>query len=345
MKVNVSEMKERSVKVFTAAGVKHSDAQIITDVLMETEMRGVYTHGFYRVPNYINCLKTGGIKTECEISVTNETPSWAMVDGGDGLGIVISYKAMQLAIKKAKETGIGIVNVKGSHHFGAAGYYTGMCADEKMIGMSMSNGDVLVAATGTKVRSIGNNPFSYSSPAGKYDKVIYDIAMSYSSDKKVIKMAKEGEKLPLGWLIDKDGRDTTDPAEYEKGGVLLPFGGYKGYGLAMMVEIMGAVLSGAAMTNNVHAWNTNSEEGGNVGHMFVALDISKMCNVKEYETRMETMIDGIKNSDKAVGVEKIYYPGEIESEKLAKCLESGTVEIDDATMEMFADVEKSLGLR
>ena len=344
MQVKIDEIKERAIKIFKKAGLSSEDAQIITNVLLETEMRGVFTHGFMRLERYVNCIKSGGIKTEGEYKVIYDSPSWVSIDGCDNLGIVISYKAMKLAIKKARETGVGIVNVRGSHHFGAAGYYTSMCADNDMVGMAMSNGDILIAATGSAEKTIGNNPFSYAFPAGKYGKIVYDIAMSYTSDRKVVQLDKEGKKVPEGWIIDKDGRPTTDPGEYEKGGTLLPFGGYKGYGMAMMVETLAATLSGAAMTKNVHAWNTNADEGGNVGHFFMALDIEKLGNPAEYKKRVDDMIDEIKNSKKAEGVSRIYYPGEIEMGKLKKCIEEGYVNIADETMESVGKVEKELNI-
>ena len=345
MRVKIEDIRNRSIKAFEKVGVSSDDAKIITEVLLETEQRGVFTHGFMRLERYINCIRSGGIKTDGNYEVAYDSPSWASIDGKDNLGIVISYKAMKLAMEKAKETGVGIVNVRGSHHFGAAGYYTSMCADNDMVGMSMSNGDILIAATGSGEKTIGNNPFSYAFPANKYGKIVYDIAMSYTSDRKVVQMDKEGKKLPEGWIIDKDGKPTTDPGEYEKGGTLLPFGGYKGYGLAMMVETLGATLSGAAMTKNVHAWNTDANCGGNVGHFFMALDISKLGNPDDYKNRVDAMIDEIKNSKKADGCDKIYYPGEIEMEKLAKCKEVGYVEILDETMESVERIEKELGLR
>lgn len=344
MNIKINEIKERAIKIFEKAGLSAEDAQIITNVLLETEMRGVFTHGFMRLERYVNCIKAGGIKTDGKYKIIYDSPSWASVDGGDNLGIVISYKAMKLAMKKAKETGVGIVNVRGSHHFGAAGYYTSMCADNDMVGMAMSNGDILIAATGSAEKTIGNNPFSYAFPAEKYGKIVYDIAMSYTSDRKVVQFDKEGKKVPEGWIIDKDGNPTTDPGEYEKGGTLLPFGGYKGYGMAMMVETLAATLSGAAMTKNVHAWNTNPDEGGNVGHFFMALDISRLGNPAEYKKRVDDMIDEIKNSKKAEGVSKIYYPGEIEMGKLEKCMEEGYVTITDETMESIARVEKELSI-
>ncbi len=131
-----------------------------------------------RLERYINCIRSGGIKTDGNYEVAYDSPSWASIDGKDNLGIVISYKAMKLAMEKAKKTGVGIVNVRGSHHFGAAGYYTSMCADNDMVGMSMSNGDILIAATGSGEKTIGNNPFSYAFPANNYGKIVYDIAMS-----------------------------------------------------------------------------------------------------------------------------------------------------------------------
>lgn len=344
MKIAISEITERSQKLFERAGLSSSDASMITKVLLETEMRGVFTHGFLRLPRYISCMESGGIKKDGNFTVIFDSPSWASVTGNDNLGILVSYKAMELAMKKAKETGIGVVNVRGSHHFGAAGYYTSMCANANMAGVAMSNGDILVAATGAAEKTIGNNPFSYAFPAGKYGKIVYDVAMSNTSDQKVIRLEKEGKPVPLGWIIDKNGNPTTDASEYMKGGTLLPFGGYKGYGLAMMVEVFAATLSGAAMTGDVHAWNQNPEVGGNVGHMFMAIDLSKLGDPESYSGRVEKMIDEIKAAKKAEGVEKIYYPGEIEQEKMAKCLEEGFVEINDETMANIAALEEKYGL-
>lgn len=344
MRVQTTEIKLRAEKIFEAAGLSHDDAKIISSVLLETEMRGVFTHGFFRLERYIKCIKSGGIKTDGKYDVTFDSPSWAQIDGKNNLGIVISYKAMKLAMEKARATGIGIVNVKGSHHFGAAGYYTSMCADNNMAGISMSNGDRMIAATGSAAKVIGNNPFSYAFPAGKYGKVVYDIAMSPTSDIKVLQAEKEGKLLPEGWLIDKNGNPTVDPAEYLKGGILIPFGGYKGYGLAMMVELFGAVLSGAATTKDVHAWNSDPENGGNVGHFFMALDLSKLGDAAAYSARTEALIDEIKSAKKAEGVDAIYYPGEIEQGKMARCVECGYVEIADDTMAAVARVEAELGL-
>lgn len=344
MKVSIKKIKTISKMLFQKAGLSEEDSSIITDVLTETEMRGVFTHGFIRLERYINCILSKGIHIDGKYEVLVDSPSWALLDGKDNLGIVLSYKAMNFAIDKAKKTGVGIVNIRHSHHFGAAGYYTSMCADNGMVGMAMSNGDVLLAATGAKNRSIGNNPFSYAFPAGKYGKLVYDIAMSHTSDQKVIKMAKENVPLPEGWIIDKDGRPTTDAKKYEEGGTLLPFGGYKGYGLALVVESLAAVLSGAAITQRVHAWNTDPEQGGNTGHFFLALDISKLGDPNEYRHRMDCLIDEIKNSPKAEGVSEIYFPGEIEANKKATCIKRGWLDIADSTVDSIIRTATTLGV-
>lgn len=344
MQISIESIRQRSNSIFKAAGLSESDAAIITEVLLETEMRGVFTHGFFRLERYIKCIRSGGIKTDGSYELIFDSPSWAQLDGKGNLGTVISYKAMSLAMEKAKATGIGVVNVKGSHHFGAAGYYTSMCANNGMAGISMSNGDRMIAATGSAAKVIGNNPFSYAFPAHKYGKVVYDIAMSHTSDIKVLQAEKEGKQIPAGWLVDKNGNPTTDPAEYLKGGILMPFGGYKGYGLSMMVELFGALLSGAAMTKDVHAWNAEPGQNGNVGHFFMALDISKLGDPMEYKLRTDALIDEIKSAKKAEGIDTIFYPGEIEQKKLEACLESGYVNIADDTMEAIARVESELGL-
>ena len=344
MKIRIDEIRIRTESIFQKVGLSNLDAQVLTEVLLNTEMRGVFTHGIFRVPNYVKCLESGGTNKVSELHIVSDTPSWASVDGDGGLGIILSHKAMELAIQKAKNTGIGIVNIRNSHHFGAAGYYAGMCADQKMIGLSMSNGSAMLAPTGGCRSAVGNNPFAFAAPAGKYDKLLLDIAMSGSSDIKILQMAKEGKPLPPGWLIDKAGNPTTDASAYPKNGVLLPFGGHKGYGLAMMVEVLAAALSGAATLRHVKSWNMNPDTTGNTGHMFMALDVEQIQDIREFEQCMETMIDELKATEKAAGVEEIYYPGEIELKKLRKCLESGEVEIADDTMLKFAQVEEQLGL-
>ena len=328
-KVNVVEIKTKVAEIFEKEGLSKEDAATITEILSDAEMKGLKTHGYVRVKKYVDCIRSGGIKPNGNITITSDSLSRCMIDGGGGLGILIADKAVDIAIKKAKETGIGIVNVRNSHHLGAVGYYAAKCADEKMFGMAMSNGDIMLAATGSKEKNIGNNPFAYAVPAGKYDKIIYDVAISMGSDMKIIQMEKNGEKVPAGWMINKDGVPSDNPSDYLAGGVLLPFGGYKGYGLALMVEMFAGVLSESATTKDVHAWNSVAGTSGDVGHFFMAIDVSKMGNADAYEKRIESIIDDIKASQLAKGADKIYYPGEKELVAVKECLGSGEVAVDE----------------
>ncbi len=341
-KVKLAEFNQRIVNIYKKAGVSAQDAELLAEVLTDSQMKGILTHGYLRVKRYFDCIMSGGISPRCEISIISDTPSWACVDGGGGLGIVIAQKATALAIKKAKETGVGIVNVKNSHHLGAVGFYAEKCADEKMFSVAMSNGDVLIAATGSKEKNIGNNPFAYCVPAGKYGKILYDVAISVGSDMKIIQMEKEKKLVPDGWMIDKDGKPSNNPSDYLAGGVLLPFGGYKGYGLALMVESFAAVLSGSAVTKNVHAWNNTPGTSGDVGHFIMALDISKMGNACDYEKRVEGIIDEIKQTPLADGADKVYYPGEKELEARKKCIDVGEVFVQDDVLAEIEELEKTI---
>ncbi|MDD6308744.1 MAG: Ldh family oxidoreductase [Clostridia bacterium] len=338
--VKIEEISKRIFNIFIQAGVSPEDAAIMVDVLNDAQMKGIVTHGYVRVKKYVDCIKSGGIKPAGNPKIVWDSPSWAIADGNGGLGIVIAYKAAKLAIQKAKETGIGIINVRNSHHLGPVGYYAAMCADEGMYSMAMSNGDPLLAATGSREKNIGNNPFAYAVPAGKYDKILYDVAISMGSDMKIIQMGEENKKVPDGWMLDVDGRPSNTPADYLAGGVLLPFGGYKGYGLALMVESFAAVLSGAAVTHDVKAWNTTEGASGNVGHFIMALDLEKIGGREIYEKRIEGIIDEIKSSKLADGAEGIYYPGEKERMAKAKCLEYGVVEVLPSTLKFIKDSEE-----
>ena len=340
--VKVSEFKEKIVKIFMSCGVPEAESKMMSDVLTDAEVKGIKTHGYFRVPRYVSCLKSGGIIADPEFKILVDTPNMALVDGCGGLGIPISVKAAKLAIKKARENGVGIVSVRGSHHLGPAGYYADMCANEGMLGMSMSNGDVLLAATGSREKTIGNNPFAYAIPAGKYGNILYDVAISMGSDIKVIQAAKENKLLPDGWIINSEGIPSNDPNDYINGGTLLPFGSYKGYGLAVMVECFAAALSGSAMTKNVHAWNFQAGTCGNVGHFFMAIDISVFGNKDEYISRVENMIEEIASSAKSQGTDKIYYPGEKEKSLKEKCLREDLVEVDDDTLAQISAIENEI---
>ena len=344
VEICIKEMRDRTYNIFKRVGLTDEDAGIMADILTLTEVRGISTHGFVRVRNYVKGIIGGGMNRDNELTLTYDSPSWAVVDGKEGLGIVLSYKAAKLAIEKAKETGIGIISINGSHHNGAVGHYASMIADAGMFGMSMSNGSAMVAPTGGRRAAIGNNPFAYAAPAGKYGNVLYDVAMSMVSDMKIYQLRDKGLPMPEGWAIRRDnGEPTTDPNDYCNGnGVLLPFGGHKGYGLAMMVEIMAAAMSGAYMLRHVNSWSMSPDKVGNTGHFIMALDPSKFMPKEEFISRMETMVSEIKATDRVDESKEILVPGELERMREAAAKESGKIMVLENNILMLDKAEALL---
>lgn len=341
--MKLEALREICAELFEKSGVPREDAEIISEVLLVTEMRGVKSHGLMRVERYVDCLLSGGIKPRADIRIEKDSPSRALMDGGGGPGIVISYRAMNLAIEKAGKTGIGMVCVKNSHHFGAAGYYTMMCAEKNMAGIAMSNADPLMAVTGGASRTIGNNPFSYAVPAGKYGAVMLDIAMSQVADGKIQIAKKLNQRVPEGSFLDSGGRPSTDPDDYFNGGVLLPFGGHKGYGLALMVECLAGVLSGAAVTKEVKAWNEEPGKSGNTGHFFLAVDIEDIMPSEDFKARMVELVEEMLAAPRAENAGRILYPGQLELEREREARAVGAVELEDSCVESLERTAARLG--
>lgn len=315
MKVSCQALESFCREVLIACGVSEADAWTTAAALVNADMRGVYSHGTIRLAGYADCLRSGGIRAGAMPRIVAEGPSSARIDADRGLGIPASVFAVEVARGKAAETGVGVVNVYNSHHHGACGYYSQSLAMDGLIGIAMSTGDVIMAASGSAARAIGNNPFSYSVPAGKYRTICYDVAMSTVAAGKISIAAEERRPIPLGWLLDPEGRPTTDPGDYARGGALTPFGAHKGYGLSMMVEILAGLLSGAAMLSDIHAWNQDPGRSGDVGHCIVALDPRRINPSVDLPARCEAMIEELSAARRAPGVDRILYPGQLEHER------------------------------
>ena len=337
-------LRDDQLRIYRAAGLSDTDAAILTDALIDAETTGIASHGLIRTWKYVDCILSGGIDPRAEASAVYDSPSWAVLDGHGGLGIVLSHKAMELCICKARETGIGIVNMRRSHHFGAAGLYTRMAARRGMFGMAMSNTGPMMAVTGTNTRRAGNNPFSYCVPAGKYDYVMLDMAMSKYADGKLQVFRAKGLPMPEGCALDRDGRPTTDPNDYFAGGILLPFGDYKAYGLAVMVDLLSGILSGAGVLGEVNAWNRTPGTDGNTGHFFMCIDIAKVCPLEEYIGRVEKMVEWYISAPAAEGYERVRYPGEPEQEAARATMRRG-IGLPETTMQSLRETAEKLGVQ
>ncbi|CAB49769.1 Ldh family oxidoreductase [Pyrococcus abyssi] len=301
------------VRVLTKLGTPEEDAKIVADNLIMADLRGIESHGVQRLKRYVDGILSGGINLHPRIKIIREGPSYALLDGDEGFGQVVGYKAMKLAIEKARKTGIGIVAVRNSNHYGIAGYYALMAAEEGMIGISMTNSRPLVAPTGGVERILGTNPIALAAPT-KGKPFLLDMATSVVPIGKLEVYRRKGEEIPEGWAINSKGEITRSVEEVFNGGSLLPLGGFgellgghKGYGLSLMVDILSGILSGGTWSK--HVKNTN-EKNSNVCHFFMAINIEHFTPLEEFKGRMSEMINEIKNSRKHPDFERIWIHGE-----------------------------------
>ena len=298
-------------RIFIAAGLPEADAAIVTDNLIQADLRGHSSHGLSRVRVYCDRIRSGLVATAPEITVLHETPAALHLDGGHGMGAVVAAKAMRLCLEKARSSGIAMCSLRAGTHFGIASYYTMQAAAQDMIGYACSNAPASMAPWGGVTPMLGTNPFSMSVPAGRHRPLVFDSSSSIVARGKINLAEIEDRPIPLGWAIDKAGRPTTDATEALKGSVL-PFAEHKGYGIALMIDILSGVLSGASYGLHLgDLWN-NSETRQNLGFFLMAIDIASFSRVKEFKARIDRMIDEIKASKTAPNTEEILLPGEIE---------------------------------
>ena len=337
-KVKLKELREFAVQALIKSGVSSENAEITADTLITTDMFGVMTHGMRNLGQYIEKMEAGGLDAKAEPSIVCEGPAFAIINGNKALGMVSGCKAMKLAVEKAKKVGIAYVGVKNSCHFGAAGYYANLAAEEGMIGLAMSNTDPVIAVPNGASKAIGTNPFSFACPTGDGKSIFLDIALSSVAALKVIMAKEKGMEIPDTWLVDEDGQPTTDSSLFPQNASLQPMGAHKGYGLAVLVEILSAVITGAGMLSEIASWNLDMSSVNNAGHAFIAIDIKQMISQEDFNKRISQVINELKNGPKAKGKDKIFLPGEMEWEKREKAVETGVLEITDA----IADNLKSL---
>ncbi len=316
------------VRFFVRLGVPLDRAKITAEILQSADLRGVSSHGMIRLQSYYGSrLAKGLINPLAHTEVLNEGLASLALDGKNGLGQVIAKDAMNRCIEKAQKAGVAMVTVSNSNHYGIAGYYAMMALEHDMIGISLTNSQPLVAPTFGKTRLLGTNPISIAAPALSDRPFVLDMATSIVPIGKVTYYDKAGESLPQGWALDAAGNITQNPNEVIKGGALLPLGGpeylrgYKGYGLAMLVDILSGVLSGSAFGKNVA--NPNMESSANVGHFFAAIRLDAFRDPDDFKKDLEMLFDQLRTAEKAEGQDRIYIHGEKEFELTEKYSKEG----------------------
>ena len=323
-------MKRFCEDAFCKFGFTEEESAQITDVLLKSDMYGISSHGMQRLVRYHKCIANGMIKVEAKPEVVFETPVSAVIDAHDGMGQIVSVKAMKMAIEKAKTSGIAIVTVRNSNHYGIAGYYAEMAAKEGLIGASVTNTTALMVPTFGRKAMLGSNPIAVAMPADPYP-FFFDASTTVVTRGKLEVYNKLEKPLPIGWAVDETGTATEDAPRVLKnidnkaGGGILPLGGHtepmgshKGYGYAMLCEIFSSIISLGKTSN--HTYENGKCE---VCHGFIAIDPKIFGDPDEIKAHFSNFLQELRESPKAEGQERIYTHGEKEVEAYADRMENG----------------------
>ncbi len=312
--------------VFVKLGAPEDDAKIIADVLISADRKGIDSHGIGRLkPIYIDRIDQGILSPVTRIDVVKESPATAVLDGNNGMGHVIGKKAMQTAIAKAAEFGMGMVTVRNSSHYGIAGYYSDMCSDKNMIGITGTNARPSIAPTFGVENMLGTNPLTIGFPADEEFHFNIDCATSISQRGKIESYERAGKNLPPGWVIGQDGETMTDPkavldaltrgvcALAPLGGIGEETAGYKGYGYATVVEVLSSALSDAKFMKDLNGTDADGKKiPYALGHFFIAINIEKFIAPSRFKAIAGSIMRQLRGSMKAAGQDRIYTAGEKE---------------------------------
>ena len=351
------QLREICIRVFRATGASKEEAETVANNLVKANLYGHDSHGVMRLRGYVRMtrkmlgkddamqhLGSPGTRPGAQLKILNETSAAAALDGNWGFGQVIARKAMEIAMTKARVNGIGMVTARNCNHIGMVGEYTQMAAEQDMIGIGLCNADKEVAPYGSIDPVYGTDPISIGIPTNGRP-VLLDMATSVVPSGKISDAITRNEKIPFGWLIDSEGRPTTDPHDLGTGprffsdpkpkskGALLPFGGYKASGLSLCIELVGGLLSGAGC----------SEELKGNGVVMMAIDIGKFTSLRDFKEKAERLITIVKNGRKASGVKEILVAGEPEYRKMEERLGSG-IEVPDATWAAIRQTAEELNV-
>jgi LDH2 family malate/lactate/ureidoglycolate dehydrogenase len=335
--VRSQPLTEFCQKVFEKMGIASQDASTTSEVLVLADLRGIDSHGVARLRRYYTGLKNGMMVPKPQMKVVHETPLTALLDGGGALGQVAGKRGMEMAVGKALKNGVGFVAVANSNHYGIAAYYSLMALKHDLIGISLTNSDAYVVPTFGREVMLGTNPISVTVPTKREKPFVLDMSTAVATLGKLEVYGRMGKKLPLGWATDEKGRSSEDPARVlsnirgKAGGGILPlggegeeFGGHKGYGLDLLVDILCGVLSGSAYSNLLYPKTPEGKPLPSlVGHFFGALRIDYFRPVEEFKKEMDDLIHRLKNSAKAEGQSRIYIHGEKEFELEEKYRQEG----------------------
>jgi LDH2 family malate/lactate/ureidoglycolate dehydrogenase len=327
--------------VYQSAGMPEQDAWLAADTLIQADLWGHQSHGLLRLGWYYARLQSGAMRALTNTSMVVDAGAISVMDGHDGVGQVITRRAVDEAVSRAKKHGVGVVSVRNSNHFGTCMYYTRIGAEQGCVMVLMSNAGPNMAPWGGLKKKIGTNPWSIAVPGGAHGPVVMDMANSGVARGKIYLANKRRESIPDHWAIDAQGHPTTDPKAALEG-FILPMAGHKGYVMGTMVDILSGVLSGSQFLDGVHGPYDPVNRSG-AGHFMVALDVAAFQPLGEFNARMEEYLTSLKDVPLAAGHKQVFYPGEMEKIADAENRQLGLLLPTD-TLEDVARVAKEAGV-
>jgi ureidoglycolate dehydrogenase (NAD+) len=333
-------LQDWSEALLVAAGLEQDAAATVAGTLVATSLRGVDSHGVARLPIYVERLRAGVLNGKPRPRVDRRDGAVAVVDGDGGPGQIAGLFATDLSVELAREVGVGAVSVHSSNHYGAAGIYAARAARAGMVGVSTTNADPLAVPFGGTRKALGTNPIAFAAPTdgGVF---VLDMATSQVAANKVFNARDEGRAIPEGWAVDESGAAITDPNEFY---AVVPLGGYKGYGLALMVEILSGVLGGAGVTHEVAGLFGNLERSQGLGHFHLALDPSRTIGRERFASVLSGLLDELRAIPPAPGFEEVLVAGDPE-ERAERERSSDGIPLPDALVATLEALSGELGVQ
>ena len=310
IRVPFERLREFMREAFERAGMPPADAATVAQLMAEADLQGSDGHGIIRLPQYLRRIKARGVNLHPDIRVVQERAGMALLDGGNGMGHLVMKRAAEMAIAKARSSGVAWVGARWSNHAGPASLYARMPLAHDMIGLYLAVGNANhLPPWGGLDMLLSTNPVAVAIPAQEEPSVVLDMASTVAAYGKVKAKAQRGEAMPEGWMIDREGRALTDPKRAEEG-FLLPIGGYKGYGLALVFGLLAGTLNGAAMGKDVIDFNHDDVSVTNTGQAILVIDVAAFGDVGAFKLRVDALVRDLRASRRLPGVDRIWMPGE-----------------------------------
>ena len=327
---SADDLRAFTAAIFRTSGVADKDARVVAHGLVDSNLRGVDTHGITRIPIYVERLNAGLVNAQARPRIVTESPTTVAVDGDNGLGHVVCDFAIDATIERARANGACWTGIRESNHNGSQGYWALRGARAGLMTWAFTNGEAIVAPWGGSEKFVSTNPICIAIPTDPPDELVLDMATTQVAAGHIFLAQSLGEPIPEGWALDADGNDTTDPAAFLDGGSLLPLGGYKGAGLSLLIDVMAGILSGAASTVDVGSmyWQ-HKDRPQRVGHAFLAIDVARMMPLDEFKSRVAGTLAAMRGVARRPGFDQVFAPGDIETANAADREANGCPLTDD----------------